>query len=150
MKEYSDDLWKHHGDVKVITTNGDINARGLAVMGRGVALQSRSHVPGIQQMLADSIRRNGNHVSIIARQRGFGGHLLTVVSFPVKHHWFETADLELIRRSSGELDVLATIEGWKRVVMPRPGCGNGGLLWTQVKPVIDWLDDRFVVVNNGG
>lgn len=34
-----------------------------------------------------------------------------------------------------------------RVVMPRPGCGNGGLKWEQVRPAIEpLLDDRFTVV----
>jgi hypothetical protein len=37
---------------------------------------------------------------------------------------------------------------WQRVVLPRAGCGNGGLNWEMaVRPVLaDILDDRFIAL----
>jgi O-acetyl-ADP-ribose deacetylase (regulator of RNase III) len=69
-----------------------------------------------------------------------------LVVFPVKHEWMELADLALIQQSAYELIALADRLEWRRVVLPRPGCGNGGLTWDQVQPLLWDLDDRFVVV----
>lgn len=74
-------------------------------------------------------------------------------SFPVKHNWYEHADLKLIERSAKELvDTIDDIfldpdDRPPTIYLPRPGCGNGRLKWEDVKPVIEpYLDDRFVVV----
>jgi hypothetical protein len=38
---------------------------------------------------------------------------------------------------------------WQHIVMPRPGCGNGGLDWADVEPVLSkLLDDRFTVITH--
>lgn len=72
----------------------------------------------------------------------------SLVIFPVKHAWYEPADLDLIRQSAIELLTLTAAQGWKTVLLPRPGCGNGQLTWDQVRPVIaPFLNDRFVVVH---
>jgi hypothetical protein len=69
-----------------------------------------------------------------------------LITFPVKHQWFETADPRLIEKSALDLDVHVERLKLKKVVMPRPGCGNGRLDWKDVKPIIDWLDDRYTVI----
>ncbi len=70
-----------------------------------------------------------------------------LVSFPVKHAWDQRADLDLIRQSAYELVVLTEKYGWKKVLVPRPGCGNGQRKWHEIKPILaPMLDDRFVVV----
>jgi len=68
----------------------------------------------------------------------------------VKHHWRERADLILIERSARELVDFVT-DLWERgpatICLVRPGCGNGGLDWKDVRPVLaPLLDDRFMVV----
>ena len=74
-----------------------------------------------------------------------GYHL---ISFPVKYHWHEPASLELIEQSAALLELFAARQQWKRVVVPRPGCGNGGLEWKDVKPIIEsYFDERFIVVH---
>jgi hypothetical protein len=52
-------------------------------------------------------------------------------------------------RFTGELLALAERSGWPRVVLPRPGCGGGGLAWKDVKPLLaPVLDDRFIVIQH--
>lgn len=111
-------------------------------MGRGVALQAKQLIPGIDRLLATIMVTEGNHTFWIA---DFDGR--AVLNLPVKNHWMERADVELIRRSLGELVIIASLHKWNVVALPRPGCGNGALDWKNVKPIVsEILDDRFVVV----
>ena len=54
----------------------------------------------------------------------------------------------LIRRSARQLVALANKFGYREVLIPRPGSGNGKLSWEDdVKPVLAGiLDDRFTLV----
>ena len=143
MKEVNGDLWDTPADIIVITTNGATRKDGAAIMGRGVALQAKSRYPGIEYVLGRLIRENGNHVNIIT------GNFPRIISFPVKHHWRERADLKLINQSAIELVQLMDQQRYGYLVaLPRPGCGNGRLRWEEVRSIIrPILDDRFVVYN---
>lgn len=38
--------------------------------------------------------------------------------------------------------------GYSEVVLPRPGAGNGGLEWKDVRPILEEiLDDRFTILS---
>lgn len=146
MIEVSGDIWMYEPvEAIVITTNGDVNRFGDAVMGRGVARQCRTLWPTSAGRLGDHIKLNGNHVHLFYQPP----ESPALLSFPVKHHWQEEADPLLIARSAHELAALVTKLEYFKVVLPRPGCGNGRLMWAQVKPIIEpILDERFIVVNN--
>lgn len=159
MREQQADLWLVEADARVITTNGSIRSDGRAVMGRGVAKQATNQFYGIRQALGKSLRDHGNHVAVILRpETKVAGAVrklwlpdVPIVSFPVKHLFHQPADLELIQRSTVELIHLTTIEGWRRVVLPRPGCHNGKRTWEEVGPILHpLLDERFVVVHLEG
>lgn len=137
MIEVYGDIWGYQADFIGITTNGTVNRKGACVMGRGVALQAVQHSPRIALNLGKAILQNGNHV-----------HLLRpYFSFPVKHEWWQKADIELIRRSAHELEELARLLVPLTFVLPRPGCGNGGLRWIDVKPLVQSiLPDNVAVI----
>ena len=142
MTELIGNLWLADADVRVITTNGTIKKNGRCVMGRGCAAEAAAKWPNFPAMLGQHLQENGN---VPGKFTTPDGNL--VVSFPVKHHWFQVADIKLIRESAVYLRAMAGTYGWHSVVMPRPGCGNGGLLWSDVRPVIEpILDDRFAVI----
>jgi hypothetical protein len=127
-------------------------------MGRGVALEATQRFPGIRFQLGQLIETKGNVVSYIDYWAPFSpasskrGHHL--VSFPVKHHWAEPADLQLINQSCIQLVALldspkfrALVKSYGTVVIPRPGCGNGKRDWEkEVKPICSQLDDRFHII----
>lgn len=153
MREVKGNLFDYPADAICITTNGDVNTKGLAVMGAGVAKQLTERVPNVRRVVGDMIKRDGNVVNLIMTGLPFDGLQSAIVSFPVKEHWYETARLDLIWGSALALEQMADHFGWKVVALPRPGCGNGGLDWSDVRPVLEeaWgKDDRFVIVDLAG
>lgn len=139
MIETKGDLWMYLGKAAIaITTNGQVSRRGEAIFGRGCAREARERFPDLPRRLGELISQHGNHV-----------HLLEdgLVSFPVEHSPFENPDIRLIERSARELVEMADREGWGKVVVPRPGCGGGGLSWREVRPLLERIfDDRFLVI----
>lgn len=144
------DIWDYKTEIDdgrkmlCITTNGDTNKLGLAIMGKGIALQSSKHYPGLSNNLGAKIKTWG--------EAPFGGILSQtprLFSFPVKYHWRDKADLSLIKWSTQVLATFLRNTGQERVVLlPRPGCGNGGLDWEDVEPIVSRLPDCVWVVTN--
>ena len=155
MKEIVGDIWDYHkqGLWIVITTNGTVKTNGEAVMGRGVALQAKQKFRNIADWVGWSLRARGNHCAIYTIQLRVDDRLVAsgVITFPVKHDWQGRADIQLIEQSCQELVKLVEQENPEKIYMVRPGCGNGGLDWKDVKPILEkYLDDRFVVVERRG
>lgn len=148
MLEATGDLWTMRALARCITTNGEVDRNGRAVMGRGCALQAAQFDPTLKGDLGKLLTEHGNHVHLL-RHRVCKPML---ISFPVKHHWREPADLDLIERSARELVELCSIHLLDKnpggVLVPRPGCGAGQLEWDDVRTVLlRHLDDRFVAVH---
>lgn len=142
MTETTGDIWDYRGTAVIaITTNGQVSKSGRAVMGRGVAAQAARLMPSLPERLARCIAERGNHVHDLGEN---------MVSFPVEHSPYEVPDLQLIARSARELVALADARGWRSIVVPRPGCGGGGLSWNEVRPLLEsCFDERFVVISAG-
>jgi hypothetical protein len=147
MREIRGDIMKlittGEYDAFCITTNGCVKANGECVMGRGIALTCRDKYPGLAKHLGSHIREYGNHAFSLATIKKTG---VRILSFPVKHKWNEVADVELIKRSAGELMDLADKYDLNNILLPRPGCGNGLLKWSVVKSAIEPILDKRVIV----
>jgi hypothetical protein len=139
MEEVYGNLWDYHGRAVIgITTAGQLSRRGECVMLRGCARQARERFPDLPKKLGALIRARGNHVFYL----GEG-----IFNFPVENSPYEVPDFRLIERSCRELEGLANEQGWTRAVLPRPGCGGGGLEWRSVRPILArYLDERFLVI----
>lgn len=143
MIELSGNIWDHHnaGRWIVITTNGDIRKDGACVMGRGVAKQAADRYPNLSYELGRKLGESGNQVYVFEKYR--------IITFPVKDHWRDKADLDLIKKSLQQIVAWAdTPRKHGLFHMVRPGCYNGGRDWErEVKPLCQrYLDDRFAVV----
>lgn len=138
------DIWKN-GYWCGITTNGFIKKSGECVMGAGVAKLFKEQIPELPKKLGDHINRAANTIAIFPEYRLF--------SFPVKHNWFEIADIELIRKSARDLNWIASMGELTEaglLFLPFPGIGNGKLKKEDVLPVLNEelssFDDRIVLV----
>ena len=140
MIETVGDIWKYLETAAIaITTNGSLTRDGRAVFGRGVAKQAALRFPGIADILGRLLAQQGSHVFDL----GCG-----IVSFPVEETAWSQPDLRIIARSAEELRTLADRSGWRRIVVPQPGCGGGGLAWKDVQPVLaPWFDERFIAIS---
>ena len=141
MLEAVGDIWDHadRGAVIVITANGSLTRGGRAVLGRGVARQAADRFPNIEEKLGRLLAEHGSHVFDLGNR---------IVSFPVEETAWSQPDLRIIARSAEELRLLADRSGWQRVVVPRPGCGGGGLAWRDVRPLLaPWFDARFTLIS---
>jgi len=156
MKEIKGNLWDQDADAICITTNGFVKKNGECVMGAGIAKDAAKRYPNMPKKLGGLINKYGNRLHIIGsmiRESIMKLHGETafsyIIAFPVKHKWFEKADLKLIETSCKELVALANDLSWQKVVLVKPGCGCGKLDWeTEVKPLVEKeLDDRFEVID---
>lgn len=141
MLEAVGDIWEYagRGDTIVITTNGSLTRDGRAVFGRGVAKQAAIRYPWLAEKMGRLLAERGNRVFDL----GCG-----IFTFPVEETAWSQPDLRIIARSAAELRLLADHAGQRLVVVPRPGCGGGGLAWQDVKPLLEaWFDERFLVIS---
>ncbi len=142
MVEICGNIWDYLGRaVIVVTTNGHVDGSGKADLGRGCARQAGERFPGLALRLGSMLRARGNHVHYLGED---------VVSFPVEENPWSVPDPALIRRSARELRALADVMGWRYIIVPRPGCGGGGLDWKEARPLVaEVFDDRFHVITAG-
>lgn len=145
MIERKQDLWKYWkrpGHFVCISTNGFLKSDGCAVMGRGCALQAVKMLVGVDKILGDYIRKNGNVPGHIIGPDA--KYMLGIL--PVKHNFWEQADIRLIQRSVDWLWRTAGTGAETTFHVPRLGCGNGQRDWErEVKPLMKRLPDNVVV-----
>lgn len=109
----------------------------VGVMGKGIALQFKQAFPENFNAYAAACR--GGDVlpgrMFIHETKGLVGPKW-IINFPTKKHWkgkSRLADIETGLRS-----LVADVRrlGIRSIAVPPLGCGNGGLEWTEVRPLI--------------
>ena len=172
MKEITGNLFESvKAEAICITTNAVVNAQNANVMGAGCAKEAKLLWPGIEYILGNLIRQEGHVVHRLTfqvsklppvielsrrRLHKWAGPDIRphyppyhVYSFPTKMNWKDPSPLSLIEKSACELIEQVEESGYDSIVIPRPGCGKGGLSWEQqVLPLLTKLwDDRFYVIS---
>ena len=106
----------------------------VGVMGKGVAQEFKQRFPA---MFDDY------HVRCAAKQVRLGEPYLyrdasgrVIINFPTKGHWRSPSRLADIERGLDHFAAHAAQWGLTSVAMPPLGCGNGGLEWSEVGPLI--------------
>jgi len=109
----------------------------VGFMGKGIALQFKKAFPRnfleYQRACRAEEVRPGR---ILVHETGTLSNPRYILNFPTKRHWRGHSLIEDIR--SGLVALVAEIErrGIRSVAVPPLGCGNGGLDWEVVRPLI--------------
>jgi hypothetical protein len=147
MIEKQADFWleAEDADAIVCTINTCLKKDGTLVMGAGIAKQFAEKF----EWLPDAWGIRTKTIADIYTTYPFvelskGGP--AIIGIHTKMDWRKDSTLELVERSVKQLAIICRSLNYKKVVITRPGCGNGGLSWHVVKPLINpFLDDRYVV-----
>ena len=109
----------------------------VGVMGRGLALEFKRGFPGNFKLYAEACLKKQvkpGKMFIVPTQCIFNPHY--IINFPTKTHWKLKSQLNYIE--TGLKDLVAQVKalGIKSIAIPPLGCGNGGLEWAEVLPLI--------------
>jgi len=108
----------------------------VGVMGKGVALKFKERFP---EMFNDYVRRCEQKAVKLGEPYVYDDRSgVKIINFPTKDHWRSPSRLRDIEHG---LDFLVQHHSdWNITSMSMPplGCGNGGLEWSEVGPLIYW------------
>jgi O-acetyl-ADP-ribose deacetylase (regulator of RNase III)/uncharacterized protein YwgA len=122
------DLFETKAQTRVNTVNC------IGVMGKGVALEFRKRFPAMFEDYVARCERGDVRLGEPYLYRDASG--VRIVNFPTKNHWRSPSRLADIAQG---LDYfLAHAAEWevRSVAFPPLGCGNGGLEWSEVGPLL--------------
>jgi O-acetyl-ADP-ribose deacetylase (regulator of RNase III)/uncharacterized protein YwgA len=109
----------------------------VGVMGKGIALQFKRAFPTNYADYKNACERG--EVSVgrmhVHELPQLGGPRF-IVNFPTKRHWRSPSRLEDVAAGLTALRDEIVERGIKTIAVPPLGCGNGGLDWNDVKPMI--------------
>lgn len=110
----------------------------VGIMGKGVALMFKEAFPENFEAYASACARGEIRVG---QMFVTANHELTgprwIVNFPTKQHWRHPTKQEWVREGLVDLRRFILEKGVRSIALPPLGCGNGGLEWTVVRPMIE-------------
>jgi O-acetyl-ADP-ribose deacetylase (regulator of RNase III) len=126
----------------------------VGVMGKGVALQFKQAFPANYRAYKAACDRGEIRTGrMFVWDSGQLGAHQYIINFPTKRHWRAKSRLEDI--NTGLADLVRVIDelSIESIAIPALGCGNGGLAWQDVRPLIEaaigTLDIRALVYPPG-
>lgn len=113
-----------------------VNCEGF--MGKGIALQFKQAFPANFRVYEKACKAGEVKpgTMLVVEPSELVGPTY-IINFPTKRHWREKSRLDDIR--SGLVALITEIKrlGVKSIAVPPLGCGNGGLDWKAVRPMIE-------------
>lgn len=106
----------------------------VGIMGKGVALEFKNRYPDMFQSykaLCDEKKLDVGKLVLWKNSSKW------VLLFPTKRHWRNPSKMEYIEKG-----LMKFVENWDKlgansIAFPRLGCGNGGLDWEAVRPLME-------------
>ena len=110
----------------------------VGVMGKGIALQFRDEFPHNYEVYVETCKKGelypGTLLTVKDWSPRYGEKI--IVNFPTKVHWRNPSRYEYIQRGLEALREFIISNNVESISIPPLGCGNGGLDWSKVKPMI--------------
>lgn len=107
----------------------------VGVMGKGIALQFKQAFPDVFKSYKEACDAGEivvGKVHVVNRP----SPPRFVINFPTKKHWRNPSKIEYICDGLNDLVLSIPELGIKSIAIPPLGCGNGGLDWRAVRPLI--------------
>jgi O-acetyl-ADP-ribose deacetylase (regulator of RNase III) len=126
-----------------------VNCRG--VMGKGIALQFKERFPAYFKEYHLACRDNQLWPGLVCfHYNKAKTNPQVIISFPTKDHWKNKSELRFIKKGLDNLAVHVAGCKIKSVAVPALGCGEGGLSFKEVKPLMvtafeKWPDVLFKI-----
>lgn len=126
------DLLQSNAEALVNTVNT------VGVMGKGIALQFKENFPANNKAYIEACKLNtlapGKLLMVADKSIHYGEK--QIINFPTKVHWRAPSTYEYVEEGLKALRTLIQEKNIKSIAMPPLGCGNGGLDWAVVRPMI--------------
>lgn len=123
-----------HAQVLVNTVNSQLSEFGNPVMGKGVALEFKNRFPSVLRPYADAIKSGELTPGRALLFDLPDGRKWAALS--TKDHFRDPSKIEWVEKGLKELGQKVREAGLASVAITPPGCGNGGLNWKEVEPLV--------------
>ena len=116
----------------------------VGVMGKGIALQFKERFPMNFKIYANACKKGEMQVGkmLVVKENTLNGEKL-IINFPTKTEWFKKSQYSYIEEGLKDLAMVIEEYNIKSIAIPPLGCGNGGLKWEKVKPMMDKYLGQF-------
>jgi O-acetyl-ADP-ribose deacetylase (regulator of RNase III) len=134
-----------HGNLLTADVEALVNTvNTVGVMGKGIALQFKRAFPANFRAYRAACSRGEIQLGRMwTFNTGLLGPRRYIINFPTKEHWRNGSELGAISMGLDALvDEIARL-GVSSVAIPALGCGNGGLAWSDVRPLIEQAARRM-------
>ena len=122
------DLFESRAQVLTNTVNC------VGVMGKGIALEFKKRYPSLFREYAARCTRGEMR---IGEPWLWENAEVQILNFPTKRHWRTPSRLDDIEAGLKWLAEHYGVLGIYTIAMPALGCGNGGLSWDAVRPLME-------------
>lgn len=106
----------------------------VGVMGKGIALQFKNKYPAMFSDYQNVCQKN---LLDVGKLYLWKSQKKWILMFPTKKHWRNPSKLEYIESGLKKLADNYERLGIESIAFPKLGCGNGGLNWSDVKPLME-------------
>lgn len=110
----------------------------VGVMGKGIALQFKQAFPEVFRKYEKACKKGEIQTGTmyVVRTDALVGPKV-IINFPTKTHWKEKSKIEYIEEGLTDLVNVIQELNIQSIAIPPLGCGNGGLDWSIVQPLIE-------------